>query len=243
MTSSGPPGRLIGSGRGADVYELDANRVLRRYRASLSAAPEARVMSYLHAAGYPVPEVFDVDGQSLIMARLSGRDMLAELGSKPWLAARHARTLAHLHDRLHQIPAPPDLPHWSGQASQGGAGADASVLHLDLHPGNVMLTAEGPVVIDWSSAAAGPAGLDVAIAKLIMEVSEVSDLPRQVRVAAALVRRTFIRQFVTAVSTDARPYLAQAAWRRINDPNVRPAEAELLRRVIRDHSGRTTGPA
>src|SRR5215472_1031976 len=109
MTSSGPPGRLIGSGRAADVYELDGGRVLRRYRAFVDAAPEAQVMTYLHRAGFPVPEVFDVDGHDLVMARLSGRDMLAELGRKPWLVPRYARTLARLHDRLHQIPAPPEL--------------------------------------------------------------------------------------------------------------------------------------
>jgi aminoglycoside phosphotransferase (APT) family kinase protein len=42
------------------------------------------------------------------------------------------------------------------------------VLHLDLHPANVMLTGGGPVVIDWTNARVGPAGADVAMAYLIM---------------------------------------------------------------------------
>ena len=35
-------------------------------------------------------------------------------------------------------------------------------MHLDLHPGNVMHTSDGPVVIDWSNAAVGAAALDAA---------------------------------------------------------------------------------
>ena len=42
------------------------------------------------------------------------------------------------------------------------------MLHLDLHPGNVMFTARGPVVIDWTNARAGAPAADVAMAYLIM---------------------------------------------------------------------------
>jgi hypothetical protein len=78
MTARHPPGRLIGAVRAADVYELDRDRVPRRYRTPFDVGREARLMSY------------------------------------------------------------------------------------------VMLTANGPVVIDWSNALAGPAGVDVAMAALIM---------------------------------------------------------------------------
>ena len=37
-------------------------------------------------------------------------------------------------------------------------GSGGQVLHLDLHPGNVMLTDDGPFVIDWSNGCAGEAG-------------------------------------------------------------------------------------
>src|SRR5262252_3622691 len=99
MTISGLPGRLIGSGRAADVYELDGGRVLRRYRIPIDADAEAALMRYLRTAGYPVPEVFDADGRDLVLERLSGRDMLADVGRRPWLVRRHAQTLAALHDR------------------------------------------------------------------------------------------------------------------------------------------------
>jgi hypothetical protein len=45
-----------------------------------------------------------------------------------------------------------------------------------LHPGNVMLTDDGPFVIDWSNGCAGEAGADVAMAYLIMASSDVDGL-------------------------------------------------------------------
>ena len=224
MTES-DPGVLIGRGRAADVYALDDRRVLRRYRTSYSCTAEADLMRYLRQVGFPVPAVFDADGTDLVMERLDGRDMLADLASRPWRAARHARVLARLHDQLHQIAAPEGLRQPFGSGDR--------VVHLDLHPGNVMLTPGGPVVIDWTNAAAGPAGADVAMADLIMASSDVDDLPAWLRPAAGGLRRIFLRGFRAAVRDDPGPYLAEVARYRLRDRNVRPAEAERLRRLAR----------
>jgi Ser/Thr protein kinase RdoA (MazF antagonist) len=221
--AAGDPGPLIGHGRAADVYALDADRVLRRYRTPRSCAAEADVMRYLRQVGYPVPAVLAADGRDLVLERLYGRDMLADLASRPWRVSRHARTLARLHDRLHQIAAPAGLPQPLGPGLQ--------VLHLDLHPANVMLTADGPVVIDWSSASAGPAGADVAMAYLIMASSDVDTAPAWLRPAIGGLRQVLLRRFRAAVRDDPGPYLARAAGYRVKNPNVRPAEAARLLRL------------
>lgn len=228
---AGGPGTLIGRGRAADVYALDAGRVLRRYRTSLSCAAEADLMRYLRQAGYPVPEVFAVDGTDLVMERLYGRDILTDLAKRPWRIRRHARTLARLHDRLHQIAGPAGLRHPAGPGEQ--------TIHLDLHPGNVMLTADGPVVIDWSNGAAGPPGADVAMAYLIMASSDPDDLPSWLRPAFGGLRRVFLRLFRAAVRDDPGPYLAPVARLRMKDVNVRPAEAARLLRL----AGQVSPPA
>jgi Ser/Thr protein kinase RdoA (MazF antagonist) len=222
MPASDAPGRLIGAGRAADVYAISAGRVLRRYRTSFDVQPEAEMMHHLSQAGYPVPVVYDAHGSDLEMERLDGRDMLADVTRRPWLARRHARTLADLHNRLHQIAAPPGWPEVVGP---GGM-----VLHLDLHPRNVMLTSRGPVVIDWSNARSGPAGADVAMAYLIMASSEVDDLPLLVRGAVSALRGAFIRHFLRAAKDDPAPYLARVARHRMTDRNVRPSEADWLAR-------------
>jgi Ser/Thr protein kinase RdoA (MazF antagonist) len=148
-------GILLASGRDADVFVLDPTRVLRRYRDGGDTAPEAAVMAYVAAAGYPVPTVHRADGPDLVLERLDGETLLdALLGGRVDVEVV-AELLVDLHDRLHALP--PRL----------GADPSDRILHLDLHPLNVMLTRRGPVVIDWRNSVEGPADLDVAMTALI----------------------------------------------------------------------------
>jgi aminoglycoside phosphotransferase (APT) family kinase protein len=229
MPPAEPPGPLLGSGRSADVYALGTGRVLRRYRVPIDVAAEARLMRYLAASGYPVPEVYDAHGRDLVLERLDGRDMLTDLGRRPWLIPRHARTLADLHDRLHQIAAPPGWPAAGLHGAAGGTGT--VVLHMDLHPGNVMLSSRGPVVIDWVGALAGPAGADVALAYLIMTTAEADLIPFWLRPVIGVLRRAFCRRFTAAVRDSPWPHIAAAARVRMADINTRPSEAARLLRI------------
>jgi aminoglycoside phosphotransferase (APT) family kinase protein len=233
MALSDPPGPLIGSGRSADVYAIGTDRVLRRYRRTFDVQAEATMMRYLDEAGFPVPRVYDADGSDLIMERLDGRDMLTDLARRPWLARRHARLLADMHNRLHRVPAPPGFPEPLGPGE--------TVMHLDLHPGNVMLSSRGPVVIDWSNRAVGPAGADVAMAYLIMACSEVDDLPLMIRPIVSSVRSAVVRHFLGGVTDDPGPHIVVAARLRMADPNVRPSEVEWLARKVADAEGAAAG--
>jgi tRNA A-37 threonylcarbamoyl transferase component Bud32 len=232
MASDEPPGKLIGAGRAADVYALGDDRVLRRYRTGQGmraesmdhgVQAEAEVMTYLAQVGFPVPTVYDAGGTDLVMQRLDGVDMLAAIQQRPWKAGYYGRLLAKLHDQLHAVKAPPSL--------RSSFAPGDRVMHLDLHPANVMLTSSGPVVIDWTNACAGTPGADAATAYLIMVTSEVDDLKPAIKAAAKLLRGTLVRQFRSAVSVDLEPHLALAARARMRDRNVRPAEAEQLRQI------------
>jgi Ser/Thr protein kinase RdoA (MazF antagonist) len=223
MARAEPPGPLIGAGRAADVYDIGGGRVLRRYRVPFDVEPEAAVMRHVGQAGFPVPRVYDADGPDLIMERLDGRDMLAELSRQPWLVRRHGRTLAALHNRLHEIQAPAGLAPASGPGDR--------VLHLDLHPANVMLTSRGPVVIDWSQARAGAAGADVAMAYLIMASSDTDLIPAPLRPVVGTLRAALLRQFLAGVHDDPKAHVARVARERAQDPHVRPAERSRLLRI------------
>ncbi|MCX4676267.1 aminoglycoside phosphotransferase family protein [Streptomyces sp. NBC_01433] len=153
-------GQLLGSGRTADVYALDGSWVLRRYRDSTDTTPELAVMSYLCAFGFPVPRIGPpADGAratDLVLQRLTGPTMAEALLTGALEAAEGGALLAGLLRELHAIPArlSPD--------------PEERILHLDLHPENVMLTDRGPVVIDWSNTVEGPPGLDRAMSALIL---------------------------------------------------------------------------
>ncbi|MFF0469649.1 phosphotransferase [Micromonospora zamorensis] len=153
---------LLASGRDADVYVLDESRVLRRYRQGGDSAPEAALMAYVGVAGYPVPVVYDAQGPDLVLERLDGETLLASMLAGRTAIGAAADLLAGLLDRLHSLPA------------RFSADPLDRVLHLDLHPQNVMMTSRGPVVIDWRNAAEGPADLDVAMTALILAEVAVS---------------------------------------------------------------------
>jgi tRNA A-37 threonylcarbamoyl transferase component Bud32 len=144
----------IASGREADVFALDDKRVLRRYRRVTDVTTEAKVMSYVAELGYPVPAVFEAQGSDLVLERLDGPTMAQALADGDIGVRAGADILANLLQTLHELPTWP--------------GAEQQIVHLDLHPENVMLTGRGPVVIDWCNAKDGEADLDTALSAVIV---------------------------------------------------------------------------
>lgn len=220
--------QLLAHGRDADVFALDDTRVLRRYRdpSHSNTRLEAQVMEYVASHGYPVPRVYDVTDTDLVMDRLDGPTLLQAWEKRPWRIAHYAKELAALHDKLATVPAPDWLhaPRILRDTEPGGTG---SVLHLDLHPLNVILTAErGPVVIDWTNAAAGDPAFDLA--RTLVTVGT-ADLPPSPAIAA---RSWFLNILRRASSTDPGPRMADAARAKLADPNRTETEAARMRAII-----------
>ena len=181
-------------------------------------------MAFLATAGYPVPEVFDSAGPDIVMARLDGPTMLEALSRQPWRIGEMAKLLAHLQRRLNAIAPPDGLPHRFGEPE--------CLLHLDFHPDNVMLTSSGPVVIDFSSAAAGPVGADVAQSWIIMATSSIPGTWVQ-QSMGGLGRRRLVRSFLHATDVDsARRLIRVVAIERKRDANVTNAERERIDQLV-----------
>lgn len=215
---------LLAKGRDADVYALDDDRVLRRYRHQDASEIEARVMNHVRAAGFPTPLVHDVSGTDMVLQRLHGPTMATAL----LRGEAEPAQLALVHNRLHAVAAPDWLPRHPG-------GGDR-VAHFDLHPQNVILTRAGPFVIDWTIAAAADPALDVADTLVVLRVAR----PDGVDLAALdAMRRELIAGFLAEVDVDPRPRLAEAIAARLADVNLLPAEARRLR-AWRDQPGGPT---
>jgi tRNA A-37 threonylcarbamoyl transferase component Bud32 len=206
---------LIASGRDADVFDRGDGTVLRRYRRRDVPDREVEVMRYARASGYSVPAVIAVDGPDLVLERIEGPTMQDALMRDTGSIARHAHDLAELHHRLHRIAAPAWLP---------SRGDGDRLLHLDLHPKNVILAASGPVVIDWANAARGPAALDPALAIAIF-VTARAEVPQLVPSIDA-----FIGAFAAEFDPDELQAALPLATRlRMADTNVSERERHELR--------------
>jgi aminoglycoside phosphotransferase (APT) family kinase protein len=68
------------------------------------------------------------------------------------------------------------------------------LVHLDLHPLNVIVTASGPVVIDWTNAARADALADVAMTIVLLTCPRMPG-SRIVNVAATPLRTYLARAF------------------------------------------------
>jgi streptomycin 6-kinase len=168
-------------------------------------------MRHVLERGYPAPRVFDVSGPDLTLERIDGPTMLDDLRRRPWGFRTHARTLARLHRELHAI-APPDFLRGEGDA----------ILHLDLHPANVMLGPRGPVVIDWANAARGPAGLDVALTAVVLAGTPVGP-------PLSWLRDRFVGAFLGEFApAEWRVFLDRAVAYRRSDGNVGDKEKRNL---------------
>jgi aminoglycoside phosphotransferase (APT) family kinase protein len=219
------PGPLLASGRDADVFGYRAGLVLRRYRRARGTEREAAVMEHARGHGFPVPRVLEANETDIVMERVSGPTMLTDIARRPWMLLYHARTLADLHQRLHQIPP----PGWLTHSLDGGR----ELVHLDLHPDNVMLSAGGPMVIDWANAGRGHGTTDVALTWIIAGCSTTEGSPLD-RWAARIGRGWFLRAFLAGFDREElRRALPAAASFRLADRNIQDDERRQVEVFLR----------
>ena len=180
--------QLLDGGRCAEIYEFGPGTVLKLYDDRFTAewvgqATERAAM--VADAGVSVPRVVGVesiDGRhGAVMERIDGRTLWEEVAHRPADAASLGEELARLHAELHTIEVGEEfvdalelmreriaVVSAVGDASRGlalaqidGAPSDATLLHGDLHPGNVMVRPSGEfVAIDWDFPRRGPATHD-----------------------------------------------------------------------------------
>jgi aminoglycoside phosphotransferase (APT) family kinase protein len=225
--------RPVGTGRSADVFEHGDGQVLRRYRTPRDTEREVAAMEHARAHGYPAPAARALNETDIVMERLAGPTMLVDMMQRPWRIRRHAATLALLLDGLHAIPAPGWLP--------APVGDGEALLHLDLHPQNVILTERGPVVIDWPNVARGPGAVDVAHSWIVVACSLPPNdaLTRAVTLAGRRVfLALFLRHFPRA---ELRAHLPAAAEYRLAIRTLPDGEPESIKRLLA-RNGPKKGP-
>ncbi len=169
-------------------------------------------MSYLFNKGYPVPRVAPNAGSELTMERLHGQTMVEALQQGTITPQEAGAILARLLHRLHALPA---------RISTDPADR---VLHLDLHPDNVILTATEPMVIDWCNTTEGAPALDWGISALIL--AEVAVSLRM----EALVARTILVSLLSHVEQSID--LTRALEIRSANPTLSQSEKRLLQEAV-----------
>jgi uncharacterized protein (TIGR02172 family) len=189
---------LIGRGRVADVFAWGENQAIKVFRNGTTLSQieqEAAISHAIYQAGLPVPaagQVVKADGHyGIVFERVKGPSMLAEMSAKPWKLFQYARLMAKLHVAMHDVVIP-GLPSQREHLQQRIRESDLlpasqkkailSVLdrlpdkdmlaHGDFHPDNIVMTADGPVIIDWATASQGNPVEDVARTSLLLSSAD-----------------------------------------------------------------------
>ncbi len=189
----------IAVGRTAEVYSIEDGKVLKLFFPTVPHSwidKEVETGHYIQNANLPVPKVYERvkynDREGVIYERIEGPSLLNELARKPWKVVQYARLLANLHMQIHEVPAPPNLETQREWARGGIPETNKltkdlqekvlrlldsmpngnQLCHGDFHPGNIIITFRGPIIIDWMTASKGEACGDVARTAIILEAAQ-----------------------------------------------------------------------
>ena len=185
----GSRGEKINQGGTADIHAWAPGQVVKLFKEGFPpqlGQQEARMTRAVFAAGVPAPEVFGevtLDGRfGIVLGRLDGPTLLQLTRSGGVTFAQAGAILASLGLSVHRMSPPPEafyLRGWMDTAfrlsgdivpkhiasgiralidrlQQPGDG----LCHGDIHPENVIMTADGPRLIDWTFSIRAPAAFD-----------------------------------------------------------------------------------
>ncbi len=223
------PGDLlqkIAEGREAEIFAWEDGSVLRLLRnpnAHQQVQAEAAAMRAAASAGVRVPavrEVTTVDGRpGLVMERIDGIDELAVVGKRPWLVFAVGASTGRIQAGLHDVKAPPEIRPLNDRlrdrierlsglpgdlkafalSTLDGLPQGDRLCHGDLHPGNIMRSAGGPVLIDWTAVTAGDPTADYVRTHLMIRIGDIPPgQPLVIRYGAIVARGLMLSSFARA---------------------------------------------
>ena len=225
--------KKIAEGREAEIYEWEPGSVLRLFRNARGAEWIERERAAMEAVRVIVPlvpavlGVTEVSGRpGIIMERIDGPDLLGMIASRPWTVWSAGRITGEVHARLHGVVAPASIPslreradgvsrsplvpqhiaEWALRELDAMPDGDR-LLHGDFHPGNILMSAHGPVVIDWTDVARGNPDADVGRTLLMMRMASLPPGSPMVirvgaRVARSVLRAAYLRAYRRARDVD-----------------------------------------
>jgi hypothetical protein len=160
----------VESAGGATGRSWKVSTAVGQFALRLASSPESGdrqviAIDAAAAAGLPVQQVVRRSGAVLLLSWAPGVPIVHAARSEPDLAFELGRLMGETQHRLHQIPAPPELPRIPTPPETADSrfpGADA-LLHGDWHVYNILADAAGlSCVLDWENAAGGHPLADVA---------------------------------------------------------------------------------
>lgn len=186
----------IAIGRTAEVYNWNKNQIIKLYYQSWAkeiVEYEFKISKMVSDLGLKVPEVFEmteIEGRNgIIYEKLNGKSMLQLMKTKPFQIGNFGQQLAELHCSFSKMSVK-DLPKLVDNLERGINRRDYitdleksfiveklkelpknnQLCHNDFHPDNVLITDDGPYIIDWMTVSQGNSLGDFARSCLMLQI-------------------------------------------------------------------------
>jgi Ser/Thr protein kinase RdoA (MazF antagonist) len=233
----GSLGEKIGEGLFADVHAWAPGQVVKLFKAGVpqrTSRWETRMTRAAFAAG--APEVFDevtLEGRfGIVLQHLDGPTLQQLWQTRAVTSEQVGAILATLYTSVHKTPPPPDvlsLRDWIDAVSRTSRDIlpehittgvltlidrlppEDALCHCDLHPGNVIMTADGPRILDWGSALRASGVFDIArahvsLSELVPEDVD-PELPRAINAPVQSGYAQLAGMSGAALTVAMQPYL------------------------------------
>lgn len=195
--------KMIGQGNTAEIYRFDDNKILKLFRSGLHKGIIEReyqnsmcVQKILNCVP-KVHEMIELNGRhGIIYEEIKGKEMLKSMLTSLWKINDYAKELAHYHlyiqkpvidnictvkekleEDLNSVDVLSDdnkeiILKYLKQLPEGN-----ELCHFDFHPGNIMLTDNKAIFLDWMTACRGDVCADVARTCIMLKYGEVAHAP------------------------------------------------------------------
>ena len=236
-------GEVVARGSRSEVHAYGLGAVVKVPRPATPAnwiLAEAEYVEAVRAVGAPAPALLGVEEifgrPATVWERVDGPSLWQEVVDHPARSAQVGHTLADVQLALLALVPPVTLPdqrdrlvskiRWSAANVDASLGAALELLparpdtprlcHGDLHPSNVIMSEDGPVLVDWFDASRGDRVADVArslVTLLPHGPATPSYLPGSDRSTLAMLTRAYLSRL--RESLDIGPDLLER-WQAIN---------------------------
>jgi uncharacterized protein (TIGR02172 family) len=221
-----PAPALLDRGYTSEVRAWGQGRVLKLFHDWVPRPRierEFQITRAVHAAGLPVAAAHELIAHAgrhgIVFERIDGHSLFARVQQQPWRLFQAVRDVADLQFRVHHCPCPPELPSqrtWildaiaartdlteaekeTARRHLAALPDSNAICHGDFHPGNILLSARGPIIIDWETATRGNPLCDCACTSRLLERAGLPPWsPRWTHwllaISRALLHRTYLKR-------------------------------------------------
>ncbi|HHZ06453.1 MAG TPA: phosphotransferase [Clostridiales bacterium] len=214
--------KMINQGNTAEIFQIDDKKILKLYRSGLpfplceKEFENTRIAKKLIGN---VPLVYELikdnDRCGIVFQKITGKDMITVIAQNIWQIKRQAKNLAkfhfdmqkenseHLQTVKEKLLADIETVECLSKEEKHklfdyiNALSDGNALcHFDYHPGNIIISSNKPIIIDWMTACIGCKCADIARTGILLKYGQMTQGNLIIRKLVPIVQKHIYKIYI-----------------------------------------------